>query len=142
MGKFKKKLIVLGSIGIIITGGLGYNLLNKPDDLENYENKKEMIAMYIQDEEGNYQMSNSKEFPKEGYSLNLEKSACKNGSALSQENDTKKVRVKIAHSDYCTLYFDKEVPTLKLFYDTVIKRQTILILPIQLQQMKPQMDYL
>jgi len=55
---------------------------------------------------------------------------------------TQKVRVKIAHSDYCTLYFDKEVPTLKLFYDTVIKRQTILILPIQLQQMKPQMDYL
>jgi len=30
--------------------------------------------MYVQDEEGNYQLSGSKEFTKEGYFLNLEKS--------------------------------------------------------------------
>jgi len=32
MGKFKKNMIVLGSIGIVIAGGLGYNILNKPNN--------------------------------------------------------------------------------------------------------------
>jgi len=124
MGKFKKKLIVLGSIGIVIAGSLTYSLLNKITGSESDQNRKEMIAMYVQDEEGNYQISSSKEFPKNGYFLNLEKSTCKNGGILSQEDDTKKVKVKLAHSDQCTLYFDKETPTLKLFYDTVNKKTT------------------
>jgi len=114
MGKFNKKLIVLGSLGVVIIGSLTYNLLNKPNDIENDQNKKEMIAMYIQDEDGNYQTSSTKEFPKEGYVLNIEKSTCKNGGMLSQESDTKKVKVKLAHSDQCTLYFDKEVPKIEI----------------------------
>jgi len=114
MQKFKKKLTVLGSIGIVIVGGLSYNLLNKPDDLEVDQNKKEMIAMYIQDEEGNYQMSTSKEFPKEGYVLNLEKSTCKNGGILSQDPKTKVISLRVSHVDVCNLYFDKDIPKIEI----------------------------
>ena len=78
MEKFKKKLIVLGSVGIVIAGSLTYSLLNKITGSESDQNRKEMIAMYVQDEEGNYQISSSKEFPKNGYFLNLTKSTCKN----------------------------------------------------------------
>ena len=112
MQKFKKKLTVLGSIGIVIVGGLSYNLLNKPDDLEVDQNKKEMIAMYVQDEEGNYQMSYSKEFPKEGYVLNIKKSTCKNGGILSQDPTTKMISLKVSHADACNLYFDKDIPNI------------------------------
>jgi len=114
MQKFKKKLIVLGSLGVVIVGSLTYNLLNKPNDIGTDQNKKEMIAMYVQDDDGNYQMPSSKEFPKEGYVLNIEKSTCKNGGILSQESDTKKVKVKLVHSDQCTLYFDKEVSKIEI----------------------------
>jgi len=119
MQKFKKKLTVLGSIGIVIVGGLSYNLLNKPDDLEVDQNKKEMIAMYIQDEEGNYQMSTSKEFPKEGYVLNLEKSTCKNGGILSQDPKTKVISLRVSHADACNLYFDKDLPKIEIGDKTI-----------------------
>jgi len=112
MQKFKKKLIVMGSVGIVIAGSLGYNLLNEPDDFQVDQNKKEMIAMYVQDEEGNYQMSNSKEFPKEGYVLNIKKSTCKNGGILSQDPTTKMISLKVSHADACNLYFDKDIPNI------------------------------
>ncbi len=114
MGKFKKNMIVLGSIGIVLAGGLSCSLLNKPNDLEVDQNKKKMIAMYVQDEEGNYQTSNSKEFPKEGYVLNIEKSTCKNGGILSQDPTTKAINLKVSHAEACNLYFDKEVPKIEI----------------------------
>jgi len=114
MGKFNKKLIALGSIGIVIAGGLGYNILNKPNNFQVDQNKKEMIAMYIQDEEGNYQTSSAKEFPKEGYVLNIEKSTCKNGGILSQDTTTKAINLKVSHADACNLYFDKDVPKIEI----------------------------
>ncbi len=70
--------------------------------------------MYVQDEEGNYQTSNSKEFPKEGYSLNLEKSACKNGGVLAQDPTTKVISIKVSHADACNLYFDKDLPKIEI----------------------------
>ncbi len=81
-----------------------------------------MIAMYVQDEEGNYQTSNSKEFPREGYVLNIEKSTCKNGGILSQDPTTKAINLKVRHSDACNLYFDKEDPTLRDYYENVAKK--------------------
>jgi len=114
MGKFKKKLMILGSLGVVIAGGLSCSLLNKHNDLKNDQNKKEMIAMYIQDEDGNYQTSNSKEFPKEGYILNIEKSTCKNGGVLSQDPTTKVISLKVSHADACNLYFDKDIPKIEI----------------------------
>ena len=114
MGRFKKKLIVLGSLGVVLAGGLSCSLLNKPDDLEVDQNKKKMIAMYVQDEEGNYQTSSAKEFPKEGYVLNIEKSTCKNGGILSQNPTTKVINLKVSHADACNLYFDKDVPKIEI----------------------------
>ncbi len=65
-----------------------------------------MIAMYIQDEEGNYNLSDAQEFPKDGYVLNTEKSSCKNGGVISQNSSTKALSLKVKTSDECTVYFD------------------------------------
>ncbi len=65
-----------------------------------------MIAMYIQDEEGNYNLSDTQEFPKDGYVLNTEKSSCKNGGVISQNASTKALSLKVKTSDECTVYFD------------------------------------
>jgi len=119
----KNEKIFIVSMMAILLGGFSYNLLINSNTMERQnQNRKEMIAMYVQDEDGNYQMPSLKEFPKEGYFLNLEKSTCKSGGMLSQESDTKKVKVKLAHSDQCTLYFDKEVPKVEIG-DIVLKVQ-------------------
>ncbi len=89
------------------------------------EDKKEFIAMYIQDENGDYSASTTKTFPKTGYILNKEKSKCKNGGNLSQNPTTKKINLSVNHSDQCTLYFDKEIPSLKEFYDSVTKKSEV-----------------
>ncbi len=65
-----------------------------------------MIAMYIQDEDGNYNLSDAQEFPKDGYVLNTEKSNCKNGGVISQNANTKALSLKVKTSDECTVYFD------------------------------------
>ncbi len=65
-----------------------------------------MIAMYIQDEEGNYNLSDAQEFPKDRYVLNTEKSSCKNGGKITQNASTKALSLKVKTSDECTVYFD------------------------------------
>ena len=44
---------------------------------------------------------------------------------MSQDNETKKIGLKIQKNDQCTLYFDKEIPTLKEYYDTVTKKTNV-----------------
>ncbi len=65
-----------------------------------------MIAMYIQDDDGNYNLSDAQEFPKDGYVLNTEKSSCKNGGVITQNSSTKALSLKVKTSDECTVYFD------------------------------------
>ncbi len=65
-----------------------------------------MIAMYIQDEDGNYNLSDAQKFPTDGYVLNTEKSSCKNGGKIAQNASTKALSLKVKTSDECTVYFD------------------------------------
>ena len=115
MEKFKKnkKIVLIGGILLILISGITFCIKSK---LENkpQENSRELIAMFIQYENGEYSSSTSKEFPKEGYVLNLKKSTCKNGSILSQDSTTKKISIRTSHIDQCTLYFDKDVPKIEL----------------------------
>ncbi len=125
MEKFKKNriLIIVGVSLILLSGFSFYFKYQKEDKLQ--DSYHELIAMYVQNENGEYAASNAKAFPKEGYVLNLEKSTCKNGSTLSQDAVTKKINLKIQRNDQCSLYFDKEVPSLKEYYDKVTKKTEI-----------------
>ena len=124
MKKNKKILLAISIISVI--GMISAHVLRIREKREEFvEDKKEFIAMYIQDENGDYSASTTKTFPKTGYILNKEKSKCKNGGNLSQNPTTKKINLSVNHSDQCTLYFDKEIPSLKEFYDSVTKKSEV-----------------
>ncbi len=94
-------LLVLGiMIGSIVTGKVHEVEKVKPTGTGS------MIAMYIQDEDGNYQLSDAQKFPTDGYVLNTEKSSCKNGGKITQNASTKALSLKVKTSDECTVYFD------------------------------------
>lgn len=105
MEKFKKKItwISLLTLSFII----GMNFEKILDNLQIKDkiirNGKEIIAMYVQDREGNYQTSNAKEFPRDGYVL--DRVDCKNGGIVTQDSKTKKINAKLSHADSCNLYF-------------------------------------
>ncbi len=107
--RMKKKNLVVG-FGLLVVGfGLGTIFMNseKPKSITlDHLSNGSMIAMYIQDEEGNYQLSDGKKFPTDGYVLNTEKSSCKNGGVISQNASTKALSLKVKTSDECTVYFD------------------------------------
>ena len=103
-----------------LIGACGYKILNDSErKAEINPNRRELIAMFVQDENGEYSPNTSKEFPKDGYLLNLEKSTCKNGGVLSQAPDTKKISLRVSNADQCTLYFDKEAPNITTAEDAL-----------------------
>ncbi len=126
MRKFKKnkKMLLISGISLILVGGITF-CINTKEKYKPQENSREFIAMFIQDENGEYSPNISKEFPKSGYELNLEKSTCKNGGILSQDSATKKISMRASHADQCTLYFDKTISSLKDFYNNVTKKSTV-----------------
>ncbi len=101
-----RKNVFIGGlmIGCILLGGIINESKHQIKTISPHSSS--MIAMYIQDENGNYQLSDAQEFPKDGYILNTEKSSCKNGGVISQNANTKALSLKVKTSDECTLYFD------------------------------------
>ncbi len=125
MQKFKKnRLLISSCVSLVLVIGICFSLNIKPETKPK-EISREQLAMYVQSDDGNYIVSDAKAFPKEGYVLNLEKSTCKNSGILSQDSETKKISLKIQKNDQCALYFDKEMPTLKEYYDTVPKKTNV-----------------
>jgi len=110
----KKKALLVVS-GLVLIPLMSLWLCNFGDERSNKDSKidqRNTIAMYIEGEDGEYSQSNESTFPKEGYVLNMEKSNCRNGGSLSQDESTKAISLSVENSDLCTLYFDKEkVPT-------------------------------
>ncbi len=65
MEKFKKKrLSILSGISLVLVSIASFNLKIKEESLQ--ENTRELLAMFVQDENGEYSPNTSKEFPKEG----------------------------------------------------------------------------
>ncbi len=102
----KKKSIVIVAILLVFSFYIGRVSKEEIVTSKIPANSSSMIAMYIQDEEGNYQLSDAHEFPKDGYVLNTEKSSCKNGGKIIQNASTKALSLKVKTSDECTVYFD------------------------------------
>ena len=103
-------LLVVGCISSIII----INYL-KPDKTSN-----SLIAVYYEDENGNYQKSKENKFYKEGYALDKEKSKCDNGSTIDWNNETNKIKITGTKTDKCNIYLSKKEYTL-LTQNTEIK---------------------
>lgn len=106
----KKKTKILLSVAIVSPALLLTLTLATTNKNNNYENSAihdKQLAIYVGDDEGEYSLSNDSKFPTIGYKLNTEKSKCKNGGVLSQNENTKTLKLKVKDNDECTVYFDK-----------------------------------
>ena len=111
----KKKKIVLfvflivGVLSLILTYKLKQNNLSK-----NKPVKEEKLSIMIKEDGATeYTKSSSKDIPKGSYTLNTEKSYCKNnGKIEGYDNTTGTVSFAFIGTDRCFLYFDEIVPPL------------------------------
>lgn len=97
-------LLVLLSVIILVSI---FNILSKPKDVNSTFFKDNLLAIYLEGEDGDYTLSDSDKFPTTGYVLNTEKSYCINGRILSQDSTTKTLSLKASNQDSCTVYFEK-----------------------------------
>ena len=111
----KKKKIVLfvflfvGVLSLILTYKLKQNNLNK-----NKPVKEEKLSIMIKEQGAtDYTKSSSKDIPKGSYTLNTDKSYCKNnGKIEGYDSATGTVSFAFIGTDRCFLYFDEIVPPL------------------------------
>ena len=111
----KKKKIVLfvflivGVLSLILTYKFKQNNLNK-----NKPVKEEKLSIMIKEDGAtDYTKSSSKDIPKGDYTLNYEKSYCKNnGKIEGYDNTTGTVSFAFIGTDSCFLYFDYKIPPL------------------------------
>ena len=109
--KSKKYLILL--IIPLLIGILVIYKTNYIEDNNNLSIQKEDIkinnsryAIYIENEQGNYELSNSNVFPSEGYVFNREESYCENGTYLEWDEVNNTLLLNTSNKDKCFIYFD------------------------------------
>ncbi|MEG1892484.1 MAG: DUF6273 domain-containing protein [Bacilli bacterium] len=75
---------------------------------EQKQSNNSLALMYeTTPETGEYQVSTDSAWPSTGYTFNSTLSKCENGSALTYDATTNKVKVQSTKSDKCYIYFDK-----------------------------------
>ena len=112
-------LIVLILIGSIF---LTYNIYqNKNKVIKTKKNKQNNLAIMIKEDGAtDYTKSNSKDIPKGDYTLNYEKSYCKNNGVIGDYDSVLgKVSFSFVGTDSCFLYFDYKATYL---YDVIEQR--------------------
>ena len=113
-------LIVLILIGCIF---LTYNIYQNKNNISiNKKRKQNNLAIMIKEDGAtDYIKSNSKDIPKGDYTLNYEKSYCKNNGKIGDyDSSLGKVSFSFIGSDSCYLYFDYKEDT--SLYGTIKKR--------------------
>ena len=122
----KKNALVISLVSIIgLSVYISNSIFVSKDKNTASQNNNSTLALYIENEGGEYKPSSDEYFPKEGYVLNLDKSSCKNGGILSQDPDTKTINLSASASDQCSVYFECEryatktlANSLKVYGDT------------------------
>ena len=122
-----KKTIIILAILIVLIGGIFlvnniYQNKNKAEVSKTKRKKQNNLAIMIKEDGAtDYTKSNSKDIPKGDYTLNYEKSYCKNNGVIGDyDSSLGKVSFSFVGTDSCFLYFDyKESNAL---YKTIQKR--------------------
>ena len=114
----KKKVVILTFIIFIVFGISLFFYVNKNNDTQVYENKKEEVKEQIVGSNwlsmmyetgpgtGEYSESKSSLWPESGYIFNETLSGCENGGELSWNEDLGAVNLKTNTSEKCYVYFD------------------------------------
>ena len=113
-------LIVLILIGCIF---LTYNIYQNKNNISINKKRKQnnLATMIKEDGATDYIKSNSKDIPKGDYTLNYEKSYCKNNGKIGDyDSSLGKVSFSFIGTDSCFLYFDYKEDT--SLYGTIKKR--------------------
>ena len=126
----KKKKIVLfvflfvGVLSLILTYKFKQNSLSK-----NKIVKEEKLSIMIKESGATeYTKSSSKDIPKGDYTLNTEKSYCKNnGKIEGYDNATGTVSFAFIGTDKCFLYFDEIVPPLYNIIENRYNRDDVFV---------------
>ena len=118
------KKIKIGLFALIILGTITLCLTYKSDDkiIKTKKRKQNNLAIMIKEDGAtDYTKSNSKDIPKGDYTLNYEKSYCKNNGKIGDYDSVLgKVSFSFIGTDSCFLYFDYKEDT--SLYGTIKKR--------------------
>ena len=125
--KNKKMIIILTSV-IVLIGGifLTYNIYQNKNKVNKTKRKRQsnLAIMIKEDSATEYTKSSSKDIPKGDYTLNREKSYCKNNGVIGDYDSTLgKISFSFIGTDSCYLYFDYKEDT--SLYGTIKKRAKI-----------------
>ena len=109
----KKKIIIISSAFIVVFITIISLQYEDKFIIENENNSNRitynsaLTMMYeTGPDTGEYQISSDSLWPQDGYVFNETLSGCENGSALTYDEDSKKVLVQANTSDKCYVYFD------------------------------------
>ena len=116
--KVKTILFVFIIIGVIV---LNITLKNKNEVTKTKRKKQNNLAIMIKEDGAtDYTKTSSKDIPKGNYTLNYEKSYCKNNGVIGDyDSSLGKVSFSFVGTDSCFLYFDYKATYL---YDTIEQR--------------------
>ncbi len=103
----KSMIIAIMGIALILQSIALYKSTDS-QGAPNSNRKREVIALHIQNDSGEYELSSGNAFPTTGYVLNTEKTSCVNGGTITQNPTTKTLSLSVANTDSCNVYFDKE----------------------------------
>ena len=110
--KIKLSLFVFIIIGVVI---LNFMYKNKNEETITKKKKQSNLAIMIKEDGAtDYIKSNSKDIPKGNYTLNYEKSYCKNNGKIGNyDSALGKVSFSFIGSDSCYLFFEAIIDTEK-----------------------------
>ncbi len=109
----KKKLAIVATVFIACTITISVISNNKEtsyqdDNLPIVRKQENLLSYYLEDDNGEYEITSGETWPTNGYTLNTTLSKCENGSTLSWDSTNKIVTMTGNVSDKCYVYFDKE----------------------------------
>ncbi len=117
--KMKKKYLIISISVLLVLSTCLYVFISDTTEKVVISSNKESnrsvvntnaLTMMYETEAGSgeYQVSSDTSWPTDGYTFNETLSKCENGSALTWDNENKRVVVSTSVSDKCYVYFDKE----------------------------------
>ena len=110
----KKKIITFLVVLVFLVGGIFLinNIYQNKNKINKTKRRKQnnLAIMIKEDGATEYTKSSSKDIPKGNYTLNYEKSYCKNNGVIGNyDNTLGKVSFSFVGTDSCYLYFDYEI---------------------------------
>ena len=111
----RKKIVYISISSVILIGiilsinSAPINKINSEKEIQEKINNKS-LAIYLENENGNYTKTTTFPNKGEGYSLNQEKSVCNGNANLSWNNELWGIELTNVDREetQCFLYFDKE----------------------------------